>query len=36
MTELNVETVLEEPEGIGTYDGDPGRDYPLDRVSHQE
>ena len=32
MTELDVETVLEEPEGIGADDGDPGRDYPLDRV----
>ena len=32
MTELYEESVLEEPEGIGGDDGDPGNDYPLDRV----
>ena len=32
MTKLYEEPVLEEPEGIGGVDGDPGNDYPLDRV----
>ncbi len=31
MAELHQEAVLEEPEGVGE-DGDPGSDYPLDKV----
>ena len=32
MTELHEEPIVEEPEGTGEDDGDPGSDYPLDMV----
>ena len=32
MTEVHEEQTMEEPEGIGDGDDDPGSDYPLDKV----